>query len=406
MEYQNITGRPWYAAQPKPPAIKLLTGKIWRDSAQSIASLIDNSPIDIETINRRVHMAAKKTAKKSNNTPKVMLTGREAVEVDEADIVIPTLAGNVSQVKDGYTFNLPQFDVRPGAGLVAVLKAEFEEVPFEHGNPMFETPSVSEDAGGHVFRPLWKEHKVENVIDPSQVAYKINQLREEVVDGKQGGLYAYVTYESDRPPTLVGQSVFGTMASDGLPLRLLHEPPSLKNPGKRSTAIMVCLVETGCFMYGSQKESIHLDTFYSTMSPVTVQQYGAFVADSDYPTVPSGDNGATWMDPKFDNGHKQGPDHPVVFVNYHDATAFVEWAGLKIPTEQQVEKSVRGTDGRTYPWGEEAPDEDLLQWSGPDKQGVKRQKNGTSSVYAHPKGRSPFGILDAAGNVWVWTSSQ
>jgi formylglycine-generating enzyme required for sulfatase activity len=95
-----------------------------------------------------------------------------------------------------------------------------------------------------------------------------------------------------------------------------------------------------------------------------------------------------------------------VFVNYFDAEAFAHWAGIRIPTEQEVEKSVRGTDGRTYPWGEAPPNEELLQWSGPDEKGVKRQKLGTSSVYAHPKGRSPFGILDAAGNVWVWTSSQ
>lgn len=349
-------------------------------------------------------MAAKKSAK-SKSPNKIILAGNDSAQ---ADIVVPTLAGNVNHgglTTKNYTYKLPEYDVMPGQGLVVAFKADFEECAFETGNPMWETPSVKDDAGGHVFRPVWREHVVEKVDDSSQVAYKINQIRESIIDKKVGGLYAYATYADSRP-TLISASVSGTMSADQLPLRLLWEVPSLKNPGSIATRLMMCLVEEGAFMYGSQKESIHLDTFYTTMSPVMVEQYGAFVADSDYPTTPSGDNGATWADPKFENGHKQGPTHPVVFVNYHDATAFVEWAGLKIPTEQQVEKSVRGTDGRTYPWGEAQPDEHLLQWSGPDKNGVKHQKNGTSSVYDHPAGRSPFGILDAAGNVWVWTSSQ
>jgi len=341
-------------------------------------------------------MAAKKSAKKSNRI----------VSSTEVDLSKLALAAQRQPERVGYTYRLPEYDVKPGKGLVVMLKADFEEVPFEKGNPMFETPAVSQDSGGHVFRAKWREYKVEESEDSAQVAYAIQKFGEEVVDGKKGGLYAYVTYQHGAPPVLVGQNVFGTRASDGLPLRLLHEVGKQGNTGEVATALMMCLVEEGLFMYGSQKESIHLDTFYTTMSPVTVGQYRAFVEQTDYPTVPSGDNGATWADPKFDNGHKQDDTHPVVFVNYHDASAFCEWAGLKIPTEQQVEKSVRGTDGRTYPWGEGAPDENLLQWSGPDRNGQKHQKHGTSSVYAHPDGRSPYGVLDAAGNVWVWTSSQ
>jgi formylglycine-generating enzyme required for sulfatase activity len=349
-------------------------------------------------------MAAKKTAKAN----KIIIAGNDTAQ---ADIVVPTLAGNVNgpivpQSTKGRTYDLPEYDIPAGSGLVVVFKADWEECPFEDGNPMWETPSVKDDAGGHVFRPIWREHRVEKTEDASQVAYQITRLREEVLDSKKGGLYAYTTYTGEVAPTLVEMSVCGTSQGDGLPLRFIHEIPSTKRPGQYATRLMMCLVEMGAFMYGSQKESVHLNTFYSTMSPITVEQFGAFAADADYSTTPSGDNGATWMDPKFDDGYKQGPDHPVVFVNYFDAEAFAHWAGIRIPTEQEVEKSVRGTDGRTYPWGEAQPNEELLQWSGPDEKGVKRQKLGTSSVYAHPKGRSPFGILDAAGNVWVWTSSQ
>jgi len=406
MEYKLVYGKPWYTVARERMAKSLYTGEIWRCNATSTHLTIDTNELTIESINQRVNMA-KKTATKN----KIIAAGNDTAT---PDIVVPTLAGNVNngglvtpklKPGQGYTYDLPKYDVPHGQGLVVAFKAEFEECVFETGNPMWETPAVKDDAGGHVFRPVWSEHTVEKVDDSSQVAYKINQIRDTIIDNKVGGLFAYATYANDQC-TLISMSVNGTMASDGLPLRLLHEVPSLKKPGKPATRIMMNLVEDGCFMYGSQKESIHLDTFYSTCAPIMVEQYGAFVADFDYPTTPSGDNGATWADPKFENGHKQGPTHPVVFVNYHDATAFVEWAGLKIPTEQQVEKSVRGTDGRTYPWGEGAPDEHLLQWSGPDSKGVKHQKSGTSSVYDHAAGRSPFGILDAAGNVWVWTSSQ
>lgn len=361
-------------------------------TAEHLKHLNINTRLTIQEINE---MAAKKSAKSA----KKIVT---STSVDLNQLVQAPL----SPQRVGYTYKLPQFDVKPGEGLTVVLKADFEQVEFQKGNPMFETPAVSVDSGGHVFRAKWNEYKVETCPDIAQVGYSIQKFQEEIIDGKKGGLYAYVTYEHGAPPVLVGQSVFGTRVSDGLPLRLIHEVGKQGNTGDIATAMMLCLVEEGMFMYGSQKESIHLDTFYTTMSPVTVGQYRAFVEQTDYPTVPSGEQGATWDDPKFDHGHKQTDDHPVVFVNYHDATAFCQWAGLKIPTEQQVEKSVRGTDGRTYPWGEGQPDEHLLQWSGPDRNGNKHQKHGTSSVYAHPDGRSPFGVLDAAGNVWVWTSSQ
>jgi len=87
-------------------------------------------------------------------------------------------------------------------------------------------------------------------------------------------------------------------------------------------------------------------------------------------------------------------DHPVVYVDIDDARAYAEWAGKRLPTEPEWHRAAQGTDGRTWPWGNEF-DADKCNTTG----------DMTMPVRSCPEGRSPYGCYHMSGNVWEWTES-
>ena len=102
-------------------------------------------------------------------------------------------------------------------------------------------------------------------------------------------------------------------------------------------------------------------------------------------------------------------NHPVVAVNWKDAQEFCKWLSgasgrnVLLPSEAEWEKAARGSpasisDIRAYPWSNEEPDNTLCNFGNNEK--------GTTPVGKYsPKGDSPYGCVDMAGNVWEWTRS-
>lgn len=116
----------------------------------------------------------------------------------------------------------------------------------------------------------------------------------------------------------------------------------------------------------------------------------------DYTTVQK----FLWRDEKLPPGRAR---HPVVLVSHSDAEAYCTWRGgregrpLRLPTEAEWEKAARGPDGRYFPWGNTFDPERLNSYDkGPFD---------TVSVGQYPQGRSPYGVLDMAGQVFEWTAT-
>ena len=138
------------------------------------------------------------------------------------------------------------------------------------------------------------------------------------------------------------------------------------------------------------QHQVYLSAYEISRFEITNAQYRVFVEAMNRPT-PRGHNGEeTWADETL-NGDTQ----PVVGVTWFDAQAFAEWIGGSLPTEAQWERAARGTEARLYPWGDTPP-------KARQHANFARRYNRPMPVGQFPKGESPDGIADLAGNVWEW----
>lgn len=176
------------------------------------------------------------------------------------------------------------------------------------------------------------------------------------------------------------------------------------------------LIPAGSFLFGEEenetreksKQIINLPDYYIDLYPITNRQFCLFLNE----TNPSDTDLNKWIylegksesekcriikaenNFKIEKGYKE---HPVIYVTWYGAAAYAQWAGKRLPSEQEWEKAARGTDGLLFPWGNTFE----KQYCNSFESGVLR----TTDVKQFPKGKSPYGCYDMAGNVFEWTDS-
>ncbi len=163
-----------------------------------------------------------------------------------------------------------------------------------------------------------------------------------------------------------------------------------------SDGAKMVLIPAGEFQMGSnngldREKPIHtvdLDAFYIDMYEVTNAQYGKYMDATGYKAP------QYWDDPNFNE-----PDQPVVGVSWVDANAYARWAGKRLPTEAEWEKSARGgLDAREYTWGDDA-DQIADYANGSEIGGFDRWEYTAPVGSFFPNG---YGLYDMSGNVWEW----
>ena len=158
-----------------------------------------------------------------------------------------------------------------------------------------------------------------------------------------------------------------------------------------------------------------LPAYRITITPVINAQYAVFVRATGH-RVPDVDRSTwqsyglihpwqrtrrhAWKDADMPQGRA---DHPVVLVSHADAEAYARWLSSRtgrrwrLPTEAEWEKAARGSGGRRFPWSDTFDSARLNSHdAGPFD---------TMPVGSFPSGRSPYGLLDAAGQVFEWTAT-
>jgi formylglycine-generating enzyme required for sulfatase activity len=136
--------------------------------------------------------------------------------------------------------------------------------------------------------------------------------------------------------------------------------------------------DTDCAADEKPQHTVSVGAFEIDRTEVTQDQYAACVQ-------------AKACDPPSCEWDCTKTNYPAACIERAQATAYCAFAGKRLPTEAEWEKAARGTDGREYPWGSEAPDCTRVNMAGCGNQ--------ADTVGAHPTGASPYGALDMEGNV-------
>jgi len=168
-------------------------------------------------------------------------------------------------------------------------------------------------------------------------------------------------------------------------------------------ALELCLAyDTNCsrryFSVEQPQHVVQLSSFWLDATEVTSGQYDGCV-----------DAGICEEISCEDTGDVDRDNLPAICVNWHQAAAYCQWIGARLPTEAEWEYGARGVDDRRYPWGDDI-EGSRLNYCDANCDLPKRNDavddgySQTAPVGSYPEGASWIGALDMSGNVWEWTA--
>lgn len=178
----------------------------------------------------------------------------------------------------------------------------------------------------------------------------------------------------------------------------IKEPPAPSQPQRVTDDYgTMLLIPGGTFEMGRDdgeveegpKHKITVTSFYLDETEVTNQQYKKFVEATGRQTPEH------WK-----NNHSYLPEEallPVTYVTWNDAMDYAQWAGKRLPTEEEWEYAARsGSSGWLFPWGNE--------WRAGNANAARAVPK-LMAVKSLEKDQNIFGIFDLGGNVSEWVQS-
>ena len=223
-------------------------------------------------------------------------------------------------------------------------------------------------------------------------------------------------------PTSIPSSVISTSTSSIIDTPVATQTPQLETtdtPSPTQTSIVsvptlgigstmisdkdgmtLLYVPAGEFTMGSENgrsdekpvRKVTIDAFWIDQTEVTNAMYAKCVSAGsckEQTNKSSSTHVSYYGNVEFDN-------YPVIYMDWYRAKTYCDWADRRLPTEAEWEKAARGENAFTYPWGNDVPNGNLLNYNS--------NTGDTTEVGKYPNGASPYGALDMAGNVWEWVN--